>query len=45
MLRLAALSVLLICSLCLVALRLFFSVIFALSGVRRHGAGEQVLNW
>ena len=31
--------------LCLVALRLVFSVIFALSGVRRHTAGEQVLSW
>jgi hypothetical protein len=42
MFRLAALSALLLCMLCFIALRLAFSVVFALSGVRRH---EQVLNW
>ena len=37
-----ALSVLLVCAL---ALRLLFSIAFALSGVRRHPRGERVLDW
>jgi hypothetical protein len=31
--------------LCLLLLRLVFAVLFALTGVRRHVAREQVLNW
>lgn len=52
MLRIASNSILILAGgavgttlLCLLALRLVFSVIFALSGVRRHASGAQILNW
>ena len=31
--------------LCLLVLRLVFAVVVALTGVRRHVSGGQVLNW
>jgi hypothetical protein len=48
MLRSLSTSILILAAtvvLCLLALRLVVHALFALSGIRRRGAGQQVLSW